>query len=754
MRSCCLAIAMLLFTIAGTAGCSSAPKPELHTIKVDLTLRVKDPIIKQLTVATDKVDIVASGEFAPGTYTLSNNPVTVLPGTKFQFSLQLPIKNPDEISTAEASGRLDTTVPLQLGKVSLPKTILLDHGKISGEVDLVGLMGSFLFNMLQFQMLNQSEGGDVQKMISTMHIESANLTLRPDAMMQMGKNKLHVVGDSSVKMLNLTVDKNLDYRGTCQFKLNFAPGSAYITDKVDTVFNGGILDDTVAVERKNRVLTLSPLPMRPAPHITLKDCTYKFGRDKTSQSHSDTSLIRINKFDWANYEAENVPSSYHFDALMALTNTHLMLNFPTYSVDAVFPAAENTRLSLFNDTTGHGISFTTPAPVAEIADIDIKRPRTSIKLALSDAKLGSIDFTKSGELNFNLAEGTSGLRSFEWSNGKRLFKLLAEGASTISITKGMSLALSKERPGAKMHGTIPLSVKLGNAKLSNSQGPVLDFSRLDGQVIVDMAEEVKLSGNANFAIAQCQLLGDTPADVKVQAFRILPGDNAVMTLDGCSIVLPKGTIASMIKKQLPEEKSIDFNKEIFEEKKWRYKDAKVTKLIVRKPLMQNLNLTSPDKADFKVSADVEVNGTIKKAGLLAAFKKDAKKWDTKPWRATAPCTGSGSIKFSFLPNKTLADSDVAYDLVLKMPLPKDIDIDWSEVSGGIIRKAETSVISDYLNKCSPFNGTRIMPLDHKGTLKVFSHSEGGKLQAVKISKFLLKPVSTGTEIDFVGETTL
>jgi hypothetical protein len=432
----------------------------------------------------------------------------------------------------------------------------------------------------------------------------------------------------------------------------------------------------------------------------------------------------------------------------------LLLDYPTYSVDAVFPETEPAALKIFRDNTGHGIDFATHEVLAKTADIKINRPTTSIDLALNDAKLGSIAFTKSGECNFQLSQGTSGLRAFEWSNGKRRFKLDTAGGSTIAITKGMAMALNTAHPGAKMLGTIPISIKLGNASLANANGNILDFSKLNGQIVVDLSQEVELTGSADFTIAQCQLLGDTPADVKVRGFKLTSGaDKAAMSLTDCSVLLPKGRIAALIKKQIPDEKEFDLNQEIFEEKKWRYKHGMITKLIVRKPVVQNLKLVAADKASFSVDGDIEVDGTVDKTGLLAAFKKDANKWETKPWSATSPCTGSGTITFTLVPNKSLADSDVKYDLSLQLPLPQNIDIDWHDVSGGLIRKAETSVISSHLNKCKPFNGTRTIPLDHVGTLKLFD-AKNAKLQSIRITKFSLKPLPAGTEIDFMGEATL
>jgi len=734
--------------------CSSAPKPEVHSIKADFNIKVKDPLLKELTTATQQIDLEATGEFAPGSYTVQNTKITVPEGTTFHFVLKLPIEDPTLISLQNAGGLLETSHPLQAHGVSLPQSITLKNGQVSAEVDLVRTMGSFFFNLLQIQNLNAAEGGDVHQMIRTLHIDTALLNLRPDAKLKMGKHRLHVAADSSVKLTDLNVDQNLNYKGTCLIKINFAKDSAYLTQKVDALFNGGSINDTVAIERSKSILSFGPIPKMPAPRVILKDCLYKFGKDKTSSAHCDTSVITLNKFDWADDQHDDKPANYHFIAAMNLTNTHLLLSYPTYSVDAVFPQTEPASLQITRDQNGPGIDFATHDILAKTGDIKITRPKTSMDLDLTDAHLGSVAFSKSGDLNFGLSQGTSGLRGFEWSNGKRKFKLRPSGGATVSITKGMSLDLIKNTGGSKMQGTVPVTIKLGRANLANAKGNLLDFSSLSGSIIVDLGQEVSVSGSAAFTVAQCDLLGDTPAEVKMQGFRLSSGaDNSAMTLNGCSILLPKGTIAGMIKKQLPDEKEFEINQEIFEEKKWRYKHGMITKLIVRKPYFKNLNLVGTNKALFSVGGDIEVDGTVDKTGILASFKKSGAKWETKPWSASSPCSGDGSITFTMVPNKDLAASEIKYDLQLQMPLPQNIDIDWHEVSSGLVRKAETSVISSYLNSAKPFHGTRTIPLDRTGTVKMFN-TKTAQLQAIRITKFTLTPTPAGTKMDFNGEASL
>ncbi len=735
-------------------GFLSIPKPKLSSFKTNFNIKVKNPILKQLTIATEEMEIEATGEFAPGKYVIRGTPLAIEEGTTFRLSLKMPIKDPEVISTAGATGLFQTSKPLTVHGVVLPKDIAIKDGRVTGEFDLVHMLGSFIINVLQLQTLTPAEGSDIQQLLRTMHINTAQLNLRPDAWLTFGSNRVHTGPNSLISLSNLSIDKNLDYNGTCHLKLNFAGRCAYVEDKVDALFNGGSLDDTVSVARKNSTIILGPIPNQPAPKVVLIDCIYKFGKGKESSAHCDTSVINVAKFDWANYEAAGLPSDYHFDTRMDLTGTRLLLRYPTYSVDALFTETEPALFDVYHDKKDHGLTFSTHDVLARTASIKLERPATSIKLDLENAHLGSIDFSKSGDVDFQLSEGSSQLKAFQWSNGKKTFRLSTSGGSSLAVTRGTPLALNTNHQGANMTGQIPLSIKLGEASLSDAAGNELDFNKINGKIVVDVDKEVSLTGNADISISQCDLLGDTPAAVDIRGFKLRSGEGqAVMSLDGCTVVVPKGTIASVLRKQLPEENSFEFKQEIFEEKRWRYKHAVITKLVVRKPALQKLTLVSPGKATFTASGDVEVDGTVEKTGFFGAFKKDPKNWTTKEWKASSHCSGSGALTFQIVPQKTLADSDMQYDLSLQMPLPQDIDVDWQKVSSGIVGKTETSVISSYLNKCEPFHGTRTIPFHRKGTVKLFQ-GQSEKLKAIRISKFGLKPTDAGTEIHFVGEARL
>jgi len=744
----------LIFTAVCLSGCSSAQTKKVHSIDANFVVPVIDPVLRQLTTATEHVDLSASGDFSPGIYTVHGTEITVDPDTSFRFSVKLPIADPKVIDIGGASGELQTSKPLRAAGLSLPEKMILQDGKMSGEVDLIRTMGSFFFNILQVHGLSESEGAAMHDMVSKMVINNAELRLRPDSMLHVGPHRLHIGKDSSIKLANLVVDKGLDYKGSCLIDVNFAQDSQYTGEKVDTTFNGGLIRNTLAVQRVNDTLTLSLIPNQPLPKITLKDCVYKFGRQKTSSAHCTTSLITLKTFDWSDNQKDLKKPAFHAFADMSLSDTRLALRYPTYTVDAVFPETEPATMEMFRDDSGHGFDFKTHEILARTGDIDIIRPSTNLDIKLTNARLGSIELTKSGELNFSLSQGTAGLTALEWSNEKKTFRLLAGGASTLSITRGASMSMFKDHPGAPMLATIPLSMTVAHGTLSNARGALLDLSKLNGKIVVKVDKEVIIEGTADFSMTGSKFLGNHNADVKVRGFRLAPRAGvAVASLKDCSLVVPRRFVEEEIRKQMPDEKSFDLNQEILPEKTWRYKEGMLTKLTVRKPTVSDFTFSGTNKATFNICGDVELDGTVEKTGILSVFKKDPKHWQTRPWSASAPCSGTGAVTYKMVANDSAANSSLEYDLQLKMPLPDNIDVDWSGVSKGLVRKAETTAICKYLRKCTPFHGSRFFPMDRKGAFKLFDDPDP-LLKSMRISKFATKPCDSGTQINFVGEASL
>jgi hypothetical protein len=305
-----------------------------------------------------------------------------------------------------------------------------------------------------------------------------------------------------------------------------------------------------------------------------------------------------------------------------------------------------------------------------------------------------------------------------------------------------------------MKVSLPLSVKFGTANITTSKGNVIELSKLNGQMVISVDKEVRLDGTTDFSIPFSKFLGENNAIVHVQGVQVYQNaGQAQVSFKNCSIIVPQKALQAKICAQLPDEKVFELNQEILKEKTWRYDHGILTKLIVTKPTVTDFKFVGVNGAKFNINGDVEVQGTVEKTGIFGAFKKDPKHWDTRNWSASAPCTGSGTVTYKLVGSNTLADSQLQYDLKMQLPIPDNIDVDWSGVSKGLVRKAETTAIGKYLRKCTPFEGSRFFPLDRKGQVKLMEQPDA-RLQALRISGFQTRPSDAGTEILFFGQADL
>jgi len=121
---------------------------------------------------------------------------------------------------------------------------------------------------------------------------------------------------------------------------------------------------------------------------------------------------------------------------------------------------------------------------------------------------------------------------------------------------------------------------------------------------------------------------------------------------------------------------------------------------------------------------------------------------TKPWTATAHVNGNGTIKYLLLPKSSLADSELQYKLAMDLPIPDDVHLDWSQVSKGLMEAAERGVIVSHLTKIT-------IPISYSGHTKIFrGKKKQQQLSAIKVSKLVVRPTNSGSELSFSAEADL
>lgn len=733
----CLALsASLSMSLEGCAPSDFAVKQKVSTV---LDVPVTQPDLKHLLAVTSKMQIVASGQFAPGNYWSHKKQLSFAPDTSFQVNLEMPVENPDILSTRNATGFLATSKEFAVNAVPVPKNIQLVEGKLTGEVEYGKWLGAFLVNLLQ---LGNNDGG-LRSTIASMKIESARLELKPGAKLVFGQKSLIVGENSSITLNNLDIDHDLNYRGEMVFDLNFDKGCDWLGKRVDTRFNGGFARLYLIVEGRDKTLTLSLNKEHPTVldshtvDIRLEDCRFNFGHEKLSSSISESAAIDVTDLKWSRFSAVEEPT-LELKSTMTLVATAADINTSSHQTKLTLPNAVNTVLDINTKGKESDTHFATMGDaVARTIAITLNKSHTSLTLLLEDGTLGPVSFDKFGKLNFSLKRGDARFKSLDWRSDNSRFTLDGAGESTLTVPTEMFL--EQTRGGKQTTLSLPIDIHVGEAKVKLGDEETI-LEQLKGKLRFDVAKEIQMESDLDFTIKHSPLLKDEEAEVKVRGLDLEIGDTTSrLSLKQCRVLVPNQALSMAIQAETPSSFEIELNKTVVEDKHWRYKNAIAKNVFVNNLKITNMRPKQHGSLDFQASADVVLEGTVDKCGLLIG--KD--KWETKPWSLKAHLKGPGSVKYNFAARKERL-SEVNYDLAMRLPLPKDMDLDWSEVGAGILQATERQVILSHLRKIT-------IPVKHKGTLELFQNK---KYKDLSIVKLVVKPYEAGSQVEFSANVKL
>ncbi len=700
-----------IILMMGSSACGMLRAPLKHTIKAEYDVPVADADLRKLTDVTASIDLIASGEFKPGTYLINNVTTTFPPDTKFRIDLTLPINDPGVISTREAKGWLTASRQWVVNGMPAPLKVQLDRGTVSGEVDLVRTLGAFFFDLIQ----PGTADGDVRDLIQTIQIDEAKLHLREGSKMLLDQKEFHFGPDSTITLGSISVDRNFNYQGICDANLNFLPGSKWVGDKVDCYFSGGQTQLRLRMTKTNNDLVLK-LARETGPKNTIKleDCTFHFGKNKRSRSRSDVCLIDVQELGWK-HELGQKSSDLHLLGKMDFQKTQLVLKTDIHQTAAFFPTSVPATMELNIDSHGRSTHFATEGFArAEAGRIDINKKATKLSLWLADAVIGPIEVDKLGSLQFKLVNGVARLKQLDWQGSKSKFTLATAGNSTISLPDGMLLEQGQFEQKQRTHMELPLTIKLGAATL---RGPTSEvkLSDLRGTIKIDVGNEVQLASDLDFAIPGVSLLGGQQVDVRARGLSLEVSNGAsILKLNKCVVTVPEEAMEAAIRRKVPTSFNVKLNKVFSKEEKWRYRNPTAHQLRVNNLEVQEMELQPDNRISFNATADVAVDGTVEKTEL---FKRDANhSWAMCPWTVSGRVVGDGLVKYKFIPTDQFSNSQLEYNLSMKVPIPHDVDLDWSHVTNGLMKLIEKAVIVRHLRDSN-------VPIQLTGRVNLFSDKD-------------------------------
>ncbi|MFN8656043.1 MAG: hypothetical protein U0105_06865 [Candidatus Obscuribacterales bacterium] len=717
--------------------------PELGTAKpvipAIINVKVADPDVVRFLKITDHIELSAIGKLKPGTFVVNGRPITIKKVTDFKLDISMPIDDPTVLSTERATGTLWTSEEVLFMNLPLPKTIEIKNGKATSNVDLLRMLSMFFVNALENQ-TESAKQADLRQILDVLVVKSATMRLTPGADCYFDKKKLHIGKNSIVQLRDVVLDGELNYKGTFIAQLNFLNGCDWIGEKVDVLFNGGSANLKLNATRVNGDVKLT-LARRDA-QVTMADCLFKFGKVKRSSAHSTTAVLRPTELTWS--KPEGAPDSHlHLVTPLGLSNTKVCVKTDTQQTDATFPGVAPAVLTVDIDSAGRRNTFSTlNPPTASVATVDIHRPKTKVRLDLTNAKVDKIAWSKHGDLDFNLSRGKAELQKVYWSTDKKTFTLTSTGASVLELPAGMSLNLSKQPGNTKM--VLPIAVKMGSASLSSTAGS-FSLSNLNGQLLIACDPDVSITSDMDFAIDQSKLLGDEKAVIKARGLRIESNKGSASAhIKTVAVTVSQDALREAILKRVPKEKDLQLNK-VLSEKKWRYRNFKVADLHIRNVQIDGMQVSAPNTLKFSIKGDLSADGTVDKGGLMAIFKEDAAT-ETRPWSASASVEGTGTVTYEIKSSKSLSETEIEYHVAIDLPVREDINVDWSQVNDGLFKETERKAV---VNSIQELN----MPIQFDGNIPAFK-GKNQQLRFMRVTGVNVVPAEGGCEMRFSADANM
>jgi len=300
--------------------------------------------------------------------------------------------------------------------------------------------------------------------------------------------------------------------------------------------------------------------------------------------------------------------------------------------------------------------------------------------------------------------------------------------------------LEKTSPGAVAQLSMPLELNLGTATINGTSG-TFTLNDLNGRLLIKVGKEVQISGDLDFRLPQSSLLCGYPVDITAQGLDLsVVNGRTNLELKKCSVMIPEGALGQTLEKKLPHTWTLDVDKPLTTDQKWRYRNAFAKTVMVTKFDIDKLSHHPPHGVSFTASGDVEVNGTVEQEKSSKAKMHDPDAWRTCPWKLTGHVEGDGRVKYRFIAKDGPLENQLEYNLSMDLPMPSDMALDWSQVERGVLGIVERKVIVHHLRKIS-------LPIKYQGRVAIFP--EGNVLaRHFKVSRLVAKPVTGGTEIDF------
>lgn len=722
--------------------------PSKREIPVNQTIVLTDPTAIGFARSCDVVELHASGTLAPGSYQFDKYTIQAIPGTTFSFIANVPLHGKKEIKAAECSGSFSSNFPILVHGMPLPKNITVHDGKASAEVDLVSMFGTLVVNtLLHGGQHSAAQQNDIAQIVDKIKIDRAVFKLESGRVLSMKGLVLHFGADSTLTLRDVSFDANLNYQGKAEASINLLEKTAYDDEKFHLTMKSGKLRTVFGI-------AYTPTGMQCDAIATGEHYVWMSGAKLIIHKHTATVTITADECKlisqrFSVFDPAQGSSSIDIGGHTEFRNGFVVVEKPTATVKLDLPTKSPLQIAFKRQNKESLLAIKAPDRfVTDKGEYTLVKHGGTFNLYLLHPMLRSFALLAPGGFSVTFVQGPIHPKEISWHSAEKTINFGNFEHAQFYLRNDVTIDYSSKTK--TIDADIPLRLQDASADLIGRRAKIA-LSDLNGDLTVSVGKstfgiEGQLNSSIDKAVMQSKSIEDCDLHLGNIAIKATPDTVSVGIKDG-EITVPRGVLEKALVERLPKKKVFTIHKEFLQEKQWRYKNMWLETITMQNPHIDTLEFAGTDKLAFTLDSDLVADGTVDKHHLFGG------KWETKPWSATGHMKATGTLKFTFIPGKSLSTSAFHYDATMKLSPPQDVEIDWSKVADGLLGSAEHAVIAHKLAKNNYFLTEKTSQMTPSGDIKLFKTARAG-LNDIKVSNFLAKPERSYVVIKFQSNAEL
>lgn len=742
-------VVLLISTGPFLSGCTATEKS--LSMNIDYTVHLDDPFFQKLANITDSLDLEASGMIKAGTYNTHGIPLQAQDDTKFKIKVTMPVNGSSDVNVRMASGSISFDHIISIMNVPAPNNIELRNGVISADVDFARSLCVFLINSLQempgtidVASLSKDQGTNVlQTILSDCHIDNALFKIKPGSILQLSKSTSVFNPGSTVTLNNIRFDGKSNYEGQCVADINFKKFSIDNPKKHNSFRTSAAhAKFSLAVKRSDGKFSL--IKNEPGPTVA----TAPVGEiiDGDNKISFENYRLDFDEFEF-NRQSVAKTNSIAFAGKIDCKQTTVKLRRPQSNLDLVVPSMNDALITFAKDPKGTTYSFSATKVDARQLNLTVIRSEGQLSMDVTQAMIETLAVDKIRGMDISFGKGLYKPSAITVVNKKgNKIALQFSPNSTISLADfGLVPASSARNTPASQPSIqiIPMTINAGAMKVITGSHQ-LECSDLSGKVIFTLGKQnIDTDGHFKLSVStKNNPLGIRGATAVINDLSVHHNANGtVVALNDLQVIISDDELRRILQRTLPNKKVFEVNKDVMEDRKWRYKNLRITDVILDYPEVTDIDVTPSGTIALTGESNVSAHGTIDRYEMLKH------EWNTHPWSATAHVRGNGDVDLKFIPGKTIAQSIIEYRATCPLPVPETLNVDWSQVSHDILAGTERRFVQRAVKNADKYLPNKGMPLDFAGKIEPFTGRSQHGLQQLQVRTVKVKGTKDGVALE-------